>query len=304
MPNEGDGAMSADLIEQLSDALAGRVAAAAASVVAIQTGGRPRSGILWQPDVVVASEQVLPEQAGFGIRQGGTEVGATMAGRDPGTNVAVLRLAQPLTGAHLAAAAAPRVGSLAVVLGADAAGAATARLAMVHASGPAWHSMAGGRIDTLLRLDGRLGSDEGGPVLAADGRLIGMSTSGPRRRTLVIPVATIERVLEPLLTTGHVDRGWLGVGLQPVSVPSSLRAAAGRDNGLMVISMAAGAPAETAGVMPGDILLELDGAPARRGRGLAAVMGPERIGQAVALRVLRAGGVQTLRAVITARPRG
>ena len=82
------------------------------------------------------------------------------------------------------------------------AGAPTGRLGMVHATGPEWHSQAGGRIETLLRLDARLGADEGGPVLTLGGRLIGMSTSGPRRRALVIPAATIERVLDPLLDRG------------------------------------------------------------------------------------------------------
>ena len=106
---------------------------------------------------------------------------------------------------------------------------------MVHAIGPEWHSQAGGRIDALLRLDARLGADEGGPVLTLAGRLLGMSTAGPRRRALVIPAATIDRVLDPLLAEGRIARGWLGVGLQPVMVPDSLREAAGRDSGMMVV---------------------------------------------------------------------
>ncbi len=295
--------MSANAIEQLSDALADRIAAAAPIVVAIGTGHGHRSGILWRPDVVVASEQVLGEQTELKVRHAGGEVAATLAGRDTGTNVAVLRLAQPLTGALPAEAPAPRVGSLALVVGADARGAATGRLRMVHAVGPEWHSMHGGRIDALLRLDGRLGADEGGPVLTAGGALLGMSTSGPRRGSLVIPVATIARVLEPLLAEGQIARGWLGVSLQPVTVPDSLRETAGRENGMMVVGLAAGAPAEVAGVLPGDIVLDVDGTPARRARRLAVVLGPERIGQTVALRILRAGALHTISAVITARPR-
>ena len=137
---------------------------------------------------------------------------------------------------------------------------------MVHATGPEWHSQAGGKIDALLRLDVRLGTDEGGPVLDAGGGLLGMSTAGPRRRALVIPAATIDRVLDPLLAEGRIARGWLGVGLQPVAVPDSLRAVAGRDSAL------------------------------------AAAMGPDRIGQSVTLRLLRAGALQTLPVVIAARP--
>ena len=295
--------MSADLIEQLSDALADRIAAAASIVVAIGTGPGHRSGILWRPDVVVASEQVLGDRTNFTVRQAGVEIAATLAGRDPGTNVAVLRLAQPLTGALPADAPAARVGSLALVVGADGQGAATGRLAMVHAVGPAWHSLHGGRIDALLWLDGRLGADEGGPVLTPAGALLGLSTTGPRRRALVIPTATIARVLEPLLADGQIPRGWLGVSLQPVSVPDSLRAVAGHESGMMVVGLATGAPAELAGVLPGDIVLDVDGNTTRRARGLASVLGPDRIGQTVALRILRAGALHTISAVITARPR-
>jgi S1-C subfamily serine protease len=191
---------------------------------------------------------------------------------------------------------------LALLVGADDTGAPTGRLAMVHATGPEWHSQAGGKIDALLRLDVRLGTDEGGPVLDAGGGLLGMSTAGPRRRALVIPAATIDRVLDPLLAEGRIARGWLGVGLQPVAVPDSLRAVAGRDSGMMVVSLADGGPAATAGVLPGDIMLDLDGTPVRRARSLAAAMGPDRIGQSVTLRLLRAGALQTLPVVIAARP--
>jgi len=293
--------MSTDLIEQMSEALADRVAAAGC-VVAVHGGHRHVSGILWQPDTVVTSEQLLGDRGEFTVAQLGTTMAAKVAGRDPGTNVAVLRLDTPLAGALPEAASTPRVGSLALVLGADAAGEPTGRLAMLHAVGAKWHSQAGGRIDALLRLDTRLGADEGGPVLTPGGKLLGMSTSGPRRRALVIPAATIARVLPALLADGHVARGWLGVGLQPVAVPESFRAAAGSDSGMMVVSLADGAPAVLAGVLPGDIVLEVDGTPVRRARSLAAALGPERIGQPVAVRLLRAGELRTLSVLITARP--
>ncbi len=291
-----------DLLEEFSIALADRVAASSSCVVAIGTGRRHVSGILWRPDVVVTSAQELPDRGEFTLRRAGGEMTAQLAGRDSGTNVAVLRLAAPIDAALPPAAPAPRVATLALLGGADHAGAATGRLGMVHATGPEWHSQAGGRIDALLRMDVRLGTDEGGPVLDAAGRLLGMSTAGPRRRALVIPAATVERVLDPLLAEGRVARGWLGVGLQPVMVPDSLRAAAGRDSGMMVVSLAAGGPAAAAGVLPGDIMLDLDGTPVRRPRALAAAMGPERIGQSVTLRLLRAGALQTLSVVIAARP--
>jgi S1-C subfamily serine protease len=294
--------MSVDVIEQFSDALADRVAAAAPIVVAVGPGHRPLSGLLWQPDLVVTSEQMIGQRTGFSVRRGEETVPASLAGRDPGTNVAVLRLATPLPASRPREAPTPRVGSLALLLGTDAEGMPTGRLAMVHGVGPAWHSQAGGRIDALLRLDARLGQDEGGPVLTASGALLGMSTSGPRRRALAIPTATLARVVPVLLAEGMIARGWLGVALQPVTVPESLRAAAGADSGLMVTTLAKNGPAEAAGVLPGDILLDLDGAPARHMRAVASALGPERVGQTVTLRLLRAGRLDALAVTIAARP--
>jgi len=292
-----------DTIEQFSSALADRIAAAAPIVVGIHTGKQPRSGILWRPDVVVASEQTLPQDAAaLRVVRGGRTVGATLAGRDPGTNVAVLKLEAALDGALPAPTGAVRVGGLALVVGADASGNATGRLAMVHALGDAWHSMAGGRIDALIRLDTRLGMDEGGPVLSLTGGLIGMSTSGPRRRTIVIPTATLARIIDPLLSEGRIARAWLGIGLQPVSIPDGFRQSAGRDSGLMVVSLAGGGPAEAAGVLPGDIVLDIDGGAVNRPRSLSVLLGSDRIGQTAALRVLRAGAVQAISVTIAARP--
>ena len=292
-----------DLIEQFSAGLADRIAAASAFTVGIQTGKRPVSGLLWRPDVIVTSEQMLPDDAAtVQVAHGGKTVNAALAGRDPSTNVAVLKLESAI-GSGVPSAAGPlRAGELTLLAGADAAGHPTARLAMVHALGDAWQSMAGGRIDALIRLDARLGLDEGGPVVSLAGGLIGMSTSGPRRRTIVIPTATLARVVDPLLTEGRIARGWLGIGLQPVRIPDSLQQTTERETGLMVVGMANAGPAETAGILPGDIVLDIDGAPVGRPRALSAALGADRIGQTATLRVLRAGAILTVGVVIAARP--
>jgi S1-C subfamily serine protease len=294
--------MNTDYLEQFSEALANRLANAASFVVAVRTGRRECSGVLWRDDVVVTSEQILPEGQSILVIHQGAETQASVAGRDPGTNVAVLRTSRKLSTALPAAAGALRPGSLALIVGADARGAPTGRLGMVHATGPEWHSQAGGRIDALVRLDARLGADEGGPVLSATGQLIGMSTSGPRRRALAIPATTIERVLTPLLSEGRIARGWLGVGLQPVLVPERMREIAGRDAGMMVVGLASGAPAEQAGVLPGDIILEVDGRRTGRARGLTTALAAERIGQPVTLKLLRAGEVSMVSVTIGERP--
>jgi len=129
-----------------------------------------------------------------------------------------------------------------------------------------------------------------------------MSTSGPRRRTIVIPTATVARVVDPLLADGRIMRGWLGVALQPVMIPNNFRQTVGRETGLMVVGLAGGGPAETAGMLPGDIVLDIDGTAVDRPRALTLTLGPERIGQVAALRVLRAGTVQAVSVTIAARP--
>ncbi|MBN9562652.1 MAG: serine protease, partial [Alphaproteobacteria bacterium] len=192
---------------------------------------------------------------------------------------------------------------LALALVAGAGGGVTVRLAAVREAGPAWHSAAGGRIDALLRLDMRASrAEEGGPVVDAAGRLIGMATAGPRGRALVIPHATIARAVQSILAHGTMRGGWLGVGLQPVSIPQGLRAACGQESGLMAVSIAAGGPAEQAGILPGDILLALDGEAMIRLRGIRGKLGAERVGQAVEIRLMRGGVVQAVRLTVGARP--
>jgi S1-C subfamily serine protease len=142
---------------------------------------------------------------------------------------------------------------------------------------------------------------EGGPVLDADGALLGMSTFGPRGSVLVIPAATVGRVLDQLLLQGRIARGWLGVGLHPVALPRDLADRIGVGGGLMVVNLADGAPA-AAVLLPGDILLEIAGTPVASPRAVAAALGPETIGTAVGLKVLRGGTVTTAAVSVAARP--
>ena len=296
-----------DVLDQLSAALSGRVAAARGLVAGIAVRGHPlRSGTLWKKDVVVASEQALSDsrEAEIALADGGT-FAARIVGRDAGTNVAVLRF----DGGPASTPPAPQEaqelgpGALVLALGADGAGGVSARLGAVHAVGPAWHSRAGGRVDRRILVDIRLGSrEEGGPVLDAAGRLLGISTLGPRRRVLVIPAATVERVLEPLLTTGRVERGWLGAAVQPVLVPEALQAEAGQSLGLIVIGVTKDGPAAQAGVLAGDILVGVDGAPVGSPTELAARLDEASVGTRVELRLIRAGALQSLGVAIGARP--
>ena len=292
-----------DLLVQFSNALATRAELAKGAVVAVRLAhGRHITGMVWGPDVVVASEQSLPQQDEFElVAPGGSVVSAKIAGRDPSTNIAILRLASPLAPPAIAAGEA-RTGAIALAIGADGTGGASARLGLVNLAGAEWHSSRGGLIDRRIVLDVRLASrEEGGPVLDAAGDCLGMSTFGPGGQVIAIPAATIARVVPLLLRDGRIARGWLGVALQAVAVPDALREIAEQSSGLMVMSVVEGGPAAQAGIVAGDIILSVDGTPAHRFRKIARHFGSDSIGRKSDLRVIRSGAVITVQTTIAER---
>ena len=295
---------AANPISHFSQAVESQVAAAQGLAVAVRNSShRHISATLWQ-GAVVTSEQAVGDREEYEVvTASGAAAKARIAGRDPGTNVLVLKPEATLDAPTLPRANA-RVAGLALAIGATVDGAPTARLGLVNAVGPQWYSRAGGRIEQRIALDIRLGrTEEGGPVLDAEGALLGMSTLGPPGVVLVIPAATLDRVVPQLLNDGQVARGWLGLGLQPVSIPEPLRAAAGETTGMMVMSIAADGPGVNAGVTAGDILLTIDGASMRGMRRILAQLDDTSVGRTVALRLIRGGEVLTLNVLITARPR-
>src|SRR6202035_2564979 len=215
----------ADLLTQLSNALAARAELARNAVVAVRLAHeRHITGMVWRDGIVVVSEQSLPRKDDFElVAAGGSVLMAKIAGRDPSTNIAVLRLAGQIAPPAITVGEA-HTGAIALAIGADGTGGASARLGLVNLAGAEWHSSRGGLIDRRIVLDLRLASrEEGGPVLDAAGNCLGMSTFGPRGQVIAIPTATIARVVPQLIRDGRIARGWLGVALQAVAVPDTLR---------------------------------------------------------------------------------
>jgi S1-C subfamily serine protease len=292
-----------DLLAQFSDALATRAEAAKSAVVAIRLAhGRHITGMVWQSEIVVASEQSLPRKDDFElVAAGGAVLTARMAGRDPSTNIAILRLATPVAAPSIVAGAA-RTGAIALVTGADGTGGASARLGIVNLAGAEWHSSRGGLIDRRIVLDiGLARREEGGPVFDATGACLGMSTFGPRGQVIAIPTATIERIVPLLLRDGRIARGWLGVALQAVAVPDALRESAEQSSGLMVMSVIEDGPAAQAGIVAGDIILSVDGTSTHRFRKIARLFGADSIGRKADLRLIRSGAVMTVQTTIAER---
>jgi S1-C subfamily serine protease len=297
-------AIHSDILVQISNALAGRAVAAGGDVAAIRIASRGhQTATVWRPDLLVTSEQSLPRGDTFDtVLTGGVATTARLVGRDPGTNVALLRLPQP-SASGISANGTARAGALAFAFGADGDGGVTARLGLVNFVGPQWHSRAGGKISARILLDIRLSHwEEGGPVVDAEGARIGISTFGPRGRVLGIPAETIESVIAVLLQHGRVARGWLGAAFRPVALPDPLQAQTGQTIGLIVLSVASGGPTAKAGVMPGDILLAVDKTPAMRVRQVIPRLDVDSIGKTVNLDILRGGTLVTIQAVIEATP--
>ena len=294
----------ADPLAQFSDALVTRAEAAKNAVVAIRLAyERHITGIVWQSEIIVASEQSLPRKDDFElVVAGGSVVTARIAGRDPSTNIAILRLKEKIASPSIAAGEA-HTGAVALAIGSDGSGGTSARLGIVNVAGAEWHSSRGGLIDRRIVLDLRLARrEEGGPVFDAAGAYLGMSTFGPRGRVIVIPTATIERIVPRLLKDGRIARGWLGVALQPVAVPDALRETADQSSGLMVMSVVEGGPAAQAGIVAGDIILSVDGISTHRFRKIAGYFGPDNIGRKADLRLIKSGTVITVQTTIAERP--
>jgi S1-C subfamily serine protease len=274
---------ASSLLLTLSADLAGLVRDVAPSLVSIQSARARSTGFSWRPGLIVAAENALADNGENSIiAHDGASGPAHIVGRDPSTDVALLRIERTDLPKAPPAAAAPAAGALAVVAGARE-GAPSAALGVVSFVGPQWRSLRGGVVDARIELDAALArSSEGGLVLDASGQALGMAVFGPRRRTLIIPMATIGRVAELLATKGRIARGYLGLGLQPVKLDDG-------GTGAMAISVDAKGPGAAAGIRQGDIIVTWNGEPIRGVHQLVRALGPDSVGASVSL-TLRRGG--------------
>jgi S1-C subfamily serine protease len=286
-------------------ALAERAGHVAVSVV--PESGRATSGVHWRPGLVVTADHVLkPDERFSVVTADGQSLPATLAGRDPGTDVAVLRIdAAGLPTAELGDAGALQVGNLVLALARTEEGGSRASLGIVQAVGPAWRSRWGGRIDRRILLDLRPSrGGEGGPLIDAAGRIVGFVTPGPRRRVLAIPAATVDRVLDQLASTGRLARGYLGLGMQPAQLTEGVTqglSLAG-DRGVLVVSVESGGPGDRAGILVGDVLLAIDGAPLGDIADVLTRLGPESVGRTLTLRLVRGSSAVDTAITVGERP--
>ena len=209
-----------------------------------------------------------------------------------------------LPAASTADAAQLRPGHVVLAVG-NQEGGPVASLGIVATVGGPWHSLRGGTIDNLIRMDLVLSpAAEGGALIDAQGRVVGMAVLGPRRRVLAIPTLTIDRVVNQLLAKGHVFRGYLGAGLQPLrrGRPTHDTQPAGSGRGVLVVSIDSDGPAARAGLLVGDIVMTWNGKPIDRVRDVMHLLGADSVGTTVDLELIRGGAPTTLQIVLGERP--
>ena len=284
-------------IQDLSAAFARLVGIATSSIVAVRSDHSRSSGFFWRPGLIVTADEALPDEGDFSVTlSGGESIAAELVGRDHTTDIALLRAGRSDLPSISLESPPVAVGAIAIAVGAED-GAPTAAFGVVSRSAGPWYSLRGGEIDARIELDLHMRqSAEGGVAMEAAGRAIGMTVFGPRRRVLVIPSTTIERVAARLEKYGHIPRGYLGLGFQLVAIE-------GGGRGVMVMNVEPQGPGAKAGVHQGDIIVTWNGEPIRHVRSLLRALGPDSVGQTVTLGLRRGGETNDVRLTIGARPR-
>jgi S1-C subfamily serine protease len=297
--------MMTDTLQNLSNALAQTVASASPSIVRVE--GRRRlaaSGIVWSADgLIVTAHHTVQKDEGLqvGLPDGQT-VAATLVGRDPTTDLALLRAeAKNLTPLALAVES-MQVGHLVLALGRPGQ-TVQATLGIISALGENWRTSVGGLIDQYVQTDVVMYPGfSGGPLVNAAGQLLGLNTSAlVRGISLTVPAVTLQRVVDMLVKHGKVRRGYLGVNTQPVRLPAALEQQLGQEAGLLLAAVEPGSPAEQGGLLLGDTIVAMEGSAVQQHDDLLALLSSDRVGTPVKIRIVRGGQVQEMSVVVGER---
>ena len=299
-------------------ALSGQLAAAVEKVgpAVVSIDARPRvrtSGVVWRAGVVVSTSHTVRRDEDITVTlHDGREVPASLAGRDTGTDLAVLRLeggeGEVVDAvAETVGADAPKVGHLALAVGrARPERGVTASLGILSVVAGGWRTWRGGEIDRLIRPDVSIFVGfSGGALVDTEGRLIGVNTTGLARGVgLTIPATTVDRVADSLLRHGRVARPYLGVGMYSVALPGKLREKFNlpRATGGLVLSVEADSPSDRAGLTVGDILIALGDAYVADADDMQAALAGREVGSVVKATILRGGEIAELEVTLGERP--
>ncbi len=300
--------MAENIWAALSRELADAAATAGKSVVAVHGRRHPSSGILWTSDSVVTANHALRRDEDISVViASGQSVAARMIGRDPGTDLAVLRLQQPVPGdrAQWGDASKLRIGELVLAVGRTWRGNIVSSSGVVSGLMGRWRTWRGGELDQFIRPDLMLYPGfSGGPLVNSQGQIVGLNTAGLHRSGITVPAATVTRVATELLEKGRIERPYLGLAMQAVTLPESLRASLNlkASEGLLVAHVEPGSPAEKGGVLLGDVLVEIEGKPVPETDAVQEILHTFKVGQAIELKLVRGGALSTASLTLAARP--
>jgi S1-C subfamily serine protease len=296
---------------RLSEELTEAIERAGKSVVAVQSGHRHAfSGVVWRPDIVVTANHTVRHEGELAvILEGGESIAATIAGRDPTTDLAVLRLSasRNLPKADFSEAAI-KVGCLVVAVGRTGRGNLVASSGILSGLIGAWQTWHGGAIDRFIRPDLTMYPGfSGSALIDSSGQVLGINSTGLRRGTCItVPPATLNRVVDELLAKGHIARPYLGLAMQPIRLPEFSKTSLNLTNvtGLLVVDVEPHSPAEQAGLTVGDILLGFSGGVPEELFGFRQRLHSRQIGEKVELSIVRGGARSSIVITVGERPVG
>jgi S1-C subfamily serine protease len=294
-----------DALSAVSDQLADAVERAGPAIV--QVNGRPRrpsSGVVYAPTLVLAADHAIEREDGVTVQPTAeAPLPAELVGRDAASDLALLRV--PGLAHHPArpAMAPGRVGQLVLAVGRPGAAELMASIGIVSAMGGPVRTR-GGLLEQYLRTDATpYPGFSGGALVDARGAVLGILTTGlAGDAALAVPTALAWRLAETLARQGHVPRGWLGIGSQPVRIPASQRGGRPHERGLLVVELVPDGPAARGGILLGDIVVAVGGHAIDDGETLQALLSGERVGRPVAVDVLRGGTGVRLDVTVGQRP--
>jgi S1-C subfamily serine protease len=278
-------------LSDLSRDIAELVGRLGPSVVRVEARrGRPATGVVWTDDLVLTADHVLEHEDTLQVTGSQATVKASIAGRDPGTDLALLRV-EGLKGVPATRGRSVDVRPGHVVIAIGQPGELQVTVGIVSSLSGSFRSWRGGQVEGLIQTTADLlPGFSGGPLVDADGRVIGINSWNLGRGvSRALPVEAAERVAESLRAHGRIRRAYLGLGAQPIRLTQALASQLGQENGLLVATVEPGGPAQKAGVLQGDTIVTIDGEPVRQLDELYAKLGALEVGSEHRLGVLRAG---------------